>query len=642
MKHHVTLAFALLLPSTIMAQQDPKTTTDTSSDPRDNQDVVVDLTSIGFDRVIGIHRADQTTEHRQPIYYHRPLLALLLNEESESIIWSSTPVSTGSVVDIRVLLTTPAFRSLCEDAIRRDDVERTVILATDGWNLDEVKVKQWPVRHIVVDCIDSITGDVLGYGQSDESLISSNSAIRLRINFPVKEYATFTSRLREGHVEFRFAYSYHAKQISTGSIEGRLEQRTKAQIVNAVRMNIEPGKPIFQHQINRLMNELKGRVFLTMRADNVKILPELQKTFESVAPIFQIERRLDISNIEDSGLSEQINKNLEALKKDIATIYDISFNESETEQRGRNNKSSTKFNAGIEWKVVNAGVNSANDIASQASETAKSDFGVTLTYNESEQSFVPTQIAVYKLRDGWDGEDINISIMQYVALDDENRYLVDTNVRLNYLAERIEEFTGGVVVERLYDGVPVGTMLPYYGNTLPRGYVWADGQAKWPLDAPWVPAELAGRAVPDMRGLVAAGVADFDASSKAFKRGIGTVQNSGTIDVAKGELHLSEPSYERAKSLTLVKGVKPGEDLIYVKLNHTFNRRTNRYEFATERTQLKSYGNFNKSTDKGRVISLGEETIPGRMTTNREVTGKVPLGGVMPKRQVCRWIIRVR
>lgn len=71
---------------------------------------------------------------------------------------------------------------------------------------------------------------------------------------------------------------------------------------------------------------------------------------------------------------------------------------------------------------------------------------------------------------------------------------------------------GRTVIELADDGslnapcVPLGMMLPYFGDKLPKGFVWADGESRWP-DKDWVPEHLRGKArVPNMNGRTLRGV----------------------------------------------------------------------------------------------------------------------------------------
>lgn len=61
-----------------------------------------------------------------------------------------------------------------------------------------------------------------------------------------------------------------------------------------------------------------------------------------------------------------------------------------------------------------------------------------------------------------------------------------------------------------FEQVPVGAMIPFFGNELPdRRFVWADGKTTWPNE-PWVPEQLRGDSVPDMSSVLMGGAIDVN------------------------------------------------------------------------------------------------------------------------------------
>lgn len=71
--------------------------------------------------------------------------------------------------------------------------------------------------------------------------------------------------------------------------------------------------------------------------------------------------------------------------------------------------------------------------------------------------------------------------------------------------------------------VPVGAMIPYFGNELPKGYCWANGDSTWP-DAAWVPEQLEKQSVPNMDGWLLGGTAD--------PKSVGTEWSDGKLVVS--------------------------------------------------------------------------------------------------------------
>jgi len=70
------------------------------------------------------------------------------------------------------------------------------------------------------------------------------------------------------------------------------------------------------------------------------------------------------------------------------------------------------------------------------------------------------------------------------------------------------------------DRVPIGAMIPYLGtdDTLPEGYVFADGKARWP-ESDWVPKHLRGERVPDMTRQLVGGAGKQSDVGLVFDKG---------------------------------------------------------------------------------------------------------------------------
>jgi hypothetical protein len=73
-------------------------------------------------------------------------------------------------------------------------------------------------------------------------------------------------------------------------------------------------------------------------------------------------------------------------------------------------------------------------------------------------------------------------------------------------ANEAENMKGEIAatLNRLREGIPLGMVLPFFGKTVPNGFVLANGEAKWP-DEDWVPDHLRGAKVPDLHGQMLGG-----------------------------------------------------------------------------------------------------------------------------------------
>lgn len=101
---------------------------------------------------------------------------------------------------------------------------------------------------------------------------------------------------------------------------------------------------------------------------------------------------------------------------------------------------------------------------------------------------------------------------------------------------------------RLEADMPKGMMLPYFRYTLPESgdYVWADGQTTWPKED-WVPEELRGKPVPDMREQLVGGAPSPDDKS------VGKVWSEGIIPIpatsVKGERFKLQGAKQETRSV---------------------------------------------------------------------------------------------
>jgi len=165
--------------------------------------------------------------------------------------------------------------------------------------------------------------------------------------------------------------------------------------------------------------------------------------------------------------------------------------------------------------------------------------------------------------------------------------------------------------ENLYMGVRLGMMVPYFGKTLPDGFVWADGQATWP-DASWVPEGLRGTKVPDMRGELIGGAKTEGDIARVYKDGKLTFKVQGSDFALPAGENVSGNLYE-----DMVKWVRGG---------------TVPGSFKTDGppAQIK-FVNVTSSYLK----------YSGKLTGDKTVT--LDLGQVEqnPRHLMCRWIIRI-
>jgi hypothetical protein len=181
--------------------------------------------------------------------------------------------------------------------------------------------------------------------------------------------------------------------------------------------------------------------------------------------------------------------------------------------------------------------------------------------------------------------------------------------------------------------VPPGMMLPYFGRDLPKGFVWADGEARWP-EAPWVPSHLRGARVPDMREHLVGGANNEAVVGKVFKTGQLSVPEF-TVDGSNFKIPVNNSRVDGGYTYALVwqneAGIEIGKNI------PPDNKLPNWFQAAAD--------------DKYRGFWMRLQMAPatykapaGATAGSQKVSGlKINLDSAStnPRHVMCRWIIRV-
>jgi hypothetical protein len=181
------------------------------------------------------------------------------------------------------------------------------------------------------------------------------------------------------------------------------------------------------------------------------------------------------------------------------------------------------------------------------------------------------------------------------------------------------------------DIVPIGAMVPFFAEKLPKGYVWADGKSNFP-DAAWVPVHLRGTKIPDMAGQLVGGTND--------EANIGLVYDKGLLKVPGVTIRGS--SFQLPATKSEVTQIAAGQG------SHKEGG------FVAVPTR-----NDNYPPNKGGIFwgsGFGVQKIDGAPATYNSFKNSEPLAGgqeipavqlrlntpeTNPRHIMCRWIIRV-
>ena len=201
--------------------------------------------------------------------------------------------------------------------------------------------------------------------------------------------------------------------------------------------------------------------------------------------------------------------------------------------------------------------------------------------------------------------------------------------------------------------VPKGMLLPFFGDRLPEGYVWADGKTAWPAED-WVPAHLRGQPVPDMRKAIVGGASDFAATEVGSTGGAGVVHMpkqsvpGSDFKVSAPQVspkHLADPNNAMTMVDTdarLTPGAGPIPFIICNRDEFNQGRTTVLSGYSTSNTGAVCM-NFFKSFPV-RTATYDYPDFSGPISGQHDIPAlDVPLtADSLPPHAISKWIIRVK
>ena len=109
-----------------------------------------------------------------------------------------------------------------------------------------------------------------------------------------------------------------------------------------------------------------------------------------------------------------------------------------------------------------------------------------------------------------------------------------TKVRRSVLGYITKVLWTGSVFSASRSGAPVGSVLDFFGTTLPPGHLWADGLTFTAADFVELNTALGGNTKPDVQGRVVAGRDDMSGTSQNRLTGLSGGVNGDTLGAAGG------------------------------------------------------------------------------------------------------------
>lgn len=323
--------------------------------------------------------------------------------------------------------------------------------------------------------------------------------------------------------------------------------------------------------------------------------------------------------------------------------------------RARENASEDSLKAGFALGVgpLVIGGGAGSKWTDRNLEQLENASGIHFEKSKESSEYVAQTARLFTMRQGWQAIELKSREVVYVTLSAGAEARSSTPVPQTFTAQAVKARAGEKVEDVLYHGVPVGTMLPFFGTTLPSGFAWADGKSNFP-DDPRVPEHLRGKPVPNMNtGLIPSGPSGQPGEYIGQVMGPGSVTVQATTASGNGNFALSGESVHQwlHNNRSGYKGREAsvpavGKDVAYIPMldNHPKFK-------AKERNLDNMFGNEFFYLDQ-LFMSLHNLNLSVIPTFSASAAG--PISAAVPAQTltlgkeartphvVCNWIIKVK
>lgn len=603
-------------------------------DGRELRTILVDLPDVTDDRTF------------TGLRFHRPLFALA--ERDTPFEKGLPPVidyirrePNGLVlVRFRVIISSPEFLKQCRDAIL--DQERK-LLAREHLTQDDINPQPWPLLHCVISIRDAVSREILGVSQTDT--LTGTNEFTFTESFTQGAYQKLLTLIRSGDLDFVYTYSYVGETVFPGSVELKGVKKAKLSAKQKLRSaQVEGKEPIFQSEANEAFRNVYISVQKIVRLSHKDLIPKIDQpvlfqklfaddgeiTFKSLNASDEHTKAMLVNYLKPH--LEQVRNSYSGEKTDI-TIHEDKEIKSTTSTPP---VVSTGVNIPLPLPIpiaLSLGISkSLGDPETKGKEIidrVEKATGSKWAYDKATERWRPHSVSKLKFLNGDDQEIIDESSAAFISTGAQNGYLEEPPVPVTFT-------TKSAKVSRCadlgpYQGVPIGAMVPFFGAKLPKGYVWADGQANWP-NADWVPVHLRGAKVPDMREYLVGG------ATNEFE--VGRVYDKGMLTVPEIKISGSSFTLPAKRTQHRIMGgeghvVKKGGLVAVVERPHDDNK-DGKKGFWWD-----GWGGVYGFRD-----ALYETFMPSEALRGEKIVKSVDLlmdtSTTNPRHVMCRWIIRVK
>ncbi|MEO2090855.1 MAG: hypothetical protein ABGY75_15345 [Gemmataceae bacterium] len=251
-------------------------------------------------------------------------------------------------------------------------------------------------------------------------------------------------------------------------------------------------EPILQGEAHDATRHVSMTVQKTVRASRPDLLPLLDH--QTLLPkLFADDGEITLKSLKDGDadtakrLVEYLTPHLEQVREayggDQSGITVHQVGEQDLTQKG--------VSGGLSLFGLSLGGSLSNTRQREVLDRVEQATGSKWGYDKSTERFRPHSVKKFKLLTGSESLQIDENSTAFLSVGPENRYLEETPIPSSFTLKTAGLSSAAPAASDLgpYNGVPIGTVLPFVGDRLPNGYAWFDEGSTYP-DASWVPKAL--------------------------------------------------------------------------------------------------------------------------------------------------------
>jgi hypothetical protein len=496
----------------------------------------------GTNRQIQYYAAN--TEAFPNLFFHRPLWAFELDRKEgrglPPAVLSTRQDDGLYIAKFKIWLSMQQLR----DYIQEDIVQR-------GYkgSPKHLDIRPWPIYSAMVIARNRATADLLAKKDLG-NLFQISGAHEFFLTFDDEaKYKKFIALLYDNLVEFSFRY-YFTGELETTTAEYSYEIDIVSDQIFSTILDAnqrERKAPIFQDIANKASTQLQVNVTQTI-VNDPGIVSATSPTVEQLLPVlFEMEREVVLDTVSQDELFnsylQPIRAHLEEVsgKDDTELMKKVQERGTETTiEGGGDAKASVSVNLGV-LKFGGDGeadAKATRRITKKDLDESEKKYGLTFQKKENTEFYQPYSIKSYRCKVIDRNASINFSTIRKKRVEAggvEDAPITPVEFNTDRLAEALEH----VRKKYIAWAAPTGTIVAYYGGSIPDGWLLCDGK-EIPTDSIYNALRLMMKdnRVPDLRGYFLRGADSRSAEDKngidpERPRAVGTIQ----LDEFKEHIH---------------------------------------------------------------------------------------------------------